>query len=128
VSATQAKINRAVPLRLGTAAIAADPVDGTTAPHMIMSPFTSTGMMTTGLALGLKAPTASSATAIAAGFTVSIWIQNPLTGAWFACASAVIPYGQPWGTFDFNASNVYFQVAAASVSVAGDIDFHAWEQ
>jgi hypothetical protein len=128
MGATQAKINRAVPLRLGTAAIAADPVDGTTPPHMIMSPFTSTGMMTTGLAVGLKAPSAAAATAIAAGFTLVIWIQNPLTGAWFACTPAVIPFGQPWGTFDFNASNLYFQVAAASVAVAGDVDIHAWEQ
>lgn len=128
MGASQAELNRGVPLRLGTAAIAADPVDGTTVPHMIMSPLTVTGLQTTGLFLGLKAPTVNPATAVAAGFAVVVWIQNPLTGAWFACSSASIPYGQPWGTFDFNASNLYFQVTAASVAVAGDIDFHAWEQ
>jgi hypothetical protein len=128
VSASQAEIGRGVPLRLGTAAIAADPVDGTTVPHMIMSRTTPTSLETTGLFLGLKAPTVNPATAIAAGFTVSVWLQNPITGAWFACASAAIAYGQAFGTFDFDASNLYFQVAAASVAVGGDIDFHCWEQ
>jgi hypothetical protein len=128
VGASQAEITRAVPLRLGTAAVAADPVDGETLPHWVMSPWTTTGLQTTGLAIGLKAPAVNPATAVAAGFSVVLWIWNPLTGAWFACATAVIPYGQPFGTFDFNASGIYLQIAAASVAAAGDVDVHAWEQ
>jgi hypothetical protein len=128
VAIRQALLNRAAPLRLTTAGIAAAPTDGTTLPHMQMSAQTPTGMTTTGLALGLKAPTVGSATAVAGGFTVSVWLVNPVTLAWFASASAVIDFSQVFVTFDFNASGVYFQVAAASVAVAGSIDFHAWEQ
>lgn len=124
----QALLNRAPPQRLGTAAIAAAPTDGTTLPHRQMSPVTPTGMTTTGLAIGLKAPSAGSATAIAAGFTVSLWLLNPVTLAWFSSSSASLNYGEAWVTFDFNASGLYYQVAAASVAVAGNIDFHVWEQ
>lgn len=124
----QASINRAPPQRLATAAIAAAPTDGTTLPHRIMSATTATGLQTTGLAIGLKAPSVGSATAVAAGFSVVVWILNPVTLAWFSCLAASIPYGECWVTFDFNASAIFYQVTAASVAGAGDIDFHVWEQ
>lgn len=127
--ASQAQLNRARPLRLTTAAIAAAPTDGTTDPVRIMSPRTPTGLRTTGLALGLKAPTnVTAATAVAAGFGVVLWLFNPITKAWFSCSTASINYGEAWVTFDFNASGIYIQVTAATVAVAGSIDFHPWEQ
>lgn len=124
----QALVNRARIFRLGTAAIASAPTDGTTQPHYAMFSVTQTGLATTGLAVGLKAPTVNPATAISAGFTVTLWLLNPVTLAWFSSASSSIPFGQAWVTFDFNASFLFFQIAAASVSVAGDVDFHVWEQ
>jgi hypothetical protein len=128
MAASQAELNRAPIQRLATTAIAAAPTDGTTLPHRIMSPRTVTLHKTTGFALGLKAPSSGSATAVAAGFSVVIWIYNPVSRAWFACAATDIGYNQAFVTFDFNASGLYFQVAAASVTLDGNIDFHCWEQ
>jgi hypothetical protein len=124
----QPLLNRAPPQRLSTGAIAAAPTDGTTLPHRQMSAVTPTGMTTTGLAIGLEAPTVGAATAIAGGFTVTIWLLNPVTLAWFSSSSAAIGFGEAFCTFDFNASGIYYQVAAASVAAAGLIDFHVWEQ
>lgn len=128
MAAQQASLTRARPLRLGTAAIAAAPVDGTTAPQREMSAINANGFPTTGLGLGLKAPTVGAAVPIAAGFSVVIWLYNPLTAMWFASSAAAIGFDQAWVTFDFNASALYFQILVASVSVAGDVDFHPWEQ
>jgi len=130
VAATQAALTRARPFRLSTATIAAAPTDGSagTAAHIILSPVTTTGLETTGIFLGLKAPSSGSATAVAAGFTVIPWFLNPVTFAWFAGASAAIAYNQAFTTFDIDAVGIYFQIDAASVSVNGNIDFHVAEQ
>ena len=126
--ASQAELNRAPIQRLGTAAIAAAPTDGTTIPHRIMAPWTTTGHKTTGFAIGLKAPAAGSAVAVAAGFSVIVWIYNPVARSWFACDPVSVDYNEAFVTFDFNASGLYFQIAATSVFTAGNIDFHCWEQ
>lgn len=128
MAASQSKLNRAKILRLATTNIASAPLDASNGPTYKMSPQTPTGLTTTGLALGLKAPNASPATAVAAGFSVVVWVINPVTLAWFSNSTAVIPFGQLFVTFDFNASGLYFQVLAASVAVDGNIDFHLWEQ
>jgi hypothetical protein len=130
MSASQAQLNRGRILRLATANIAAAPTDGVagTSPHYRMSAQTPTELQTTGLFLGLKAPTSGSATAIAAGFSVVVYLLNPVTRAWFSTSTTSVVYGAAFVTFDFNASSLYFQVTAGSVSVAGDIDFHLWEQ
>jgi hypothetical protein len=125
--ATQALLSRGPILRLGTAATAAAPVDGVTLPHYTMSPTTPTGLQTTGLALGLKAPTVSPA-ATGSAFSIILWILNPVTRAWFAAAAASIAFDEAFISFDFNACALYFQIEAASVSGAGDIDLHLWEQ
>lgn len=126
--ALQPEIIRGRIARLTTGNVAAAPADGVTQPALTLGPKTSTGLETTGFALGLKAPTAGAATAIAAGFSVVVWYANPVTLAWFAGASTSIPYDQLFTTFDVDAAAIYFQIAAASVSVAGDVDFHIFEQ
>lgn len=122
----QADVSRGRVLRLSTAAVTAAPTDGTTDPAMVMSSRTPTGLETTGLWIGLKAPTAGSATAGAGGFTVTVYVRNPTTGAWFSCSSTSMAYGQAFVTFDFNASELYFQIT--NVAVAGNVDVHVWEQ
>lgn len=126
--AQQSLIQRSPIYRLSTAAIAAAPTDGTTQPHVIMSPETPTGLQTTGLELGLKAPSAGAAVAVAAGFSVVCWVWNPLNGSWFSMAAVDVPYGQLFVSFDLDAHALYFQVTAASVATPGDIDFHVAEQ
>jgi hypothetical protein len=124
--ATQALLSRGTIVRLDTGVIAAAPVDGVTLPHYTMSPTTSTGQRTTGLALGIKAPTVGAA--VSAAFTVVLWIQNPVTRAWFSAAAEDIAYDEAFGSFDFNAAALYFQVDVASVTTPGLIDLHLWEQ
>jgi len=126
--ATQAALVRARPFRLTTTNINAAPVDGTTQAHFVMAPLSTTGLQTTGVMLGLKAPTVNPATAVAAGFSVIMWILNPVTRAWFAASAVSVPYNTAFVTFDLDASALYFQIDVASVSVAGDIDFHVSEQ
>jgi hypothetical protein len=124
----QGELNRAAILRLDTAVVAAAPTDGVATVHRTMSPRTPTNHRTTGLAIGLKAPTSGAAVAVAAGFSVVVWILNPVTAAWFACAAAAIKYGEAWVSFDFNASAIYLQIEAASVATPGLIDLHIWGQ
>jgi len=127
---SQAELGRGRPVRLATANVAAAPTDGVDATHLIMSPRTPTQMLSTGVFLGLKAPTdVTAATAVAAGFTLTVWVANPVTFAWFAMQAITgLAYSQAYVTFDLDASCLYFQIAAATVSVAGSIDFHVWEQ
>ncbi len=124
----QAKINRGKPLLLATASIAAAPTDGTTQPHLKMSPKSPTGLSTTGFFLGLKAPGSGAATAIAAGFSLVVWVVNPVGLRWFSTSTTVISYNQAFVTFDFNPSGLYFQITAASVAGAGNVYVHTWEQ
>ena len=134
MAASQSLLNRGPFARLGTAAIAAAPTDGTisaagTAPHRILGPQGPTGLQCTGFFLGLKAPSVSAAAAAtAAGFSVIVWVLNPLTNAWFSFEAVSIAYSQAFVSFDVNASSLYYQIEAASVLTPGDIDFHAWEQ
>jgi hypothetical protein len=123
--ATQALLSRGSILRLGTVASAAAPVDGVTLPHYTMSPMTPTGLLTTGLAIGLKAPAAGAA---AGTFSIVAWILNPVTRAWFAFAAAALDYNEALVSFDVNACALYFQIEAASVTTPGDVDLHLWEQ
>jgi hypothetical protein len=124
----QAELSRAAILRLATADIAAAPTDGVASIHRTMSPRTPTGQRTTGLAVGIKAPTVGAAVAVAGGFSLVAWVFNPVTSAWFACSAASIAFNEFWVSFDFNASSLYLQVEAASVATPGLLDFHLWEQ
>ncbi len=104
------------------------PTDGTTAPDLVMSPVTPTGLKTTGLSFGFKAPTAgtpAAAVAPAGGFTVVVWVRNPVTRAWFSCSSITVDYGQLFGTFDLDACELYFQISGQTSD--GGIDLHAME-
>jgi hypothetical protein len=126
MSATQALLSRGTIVRLDTGVIAAAPVDGVTQPHYTMSPTTPTGQKTTGLALGIKAPTVGAAASTA--FNVILWIQNPVTRAWFSAAAESIGFNEAFGSFDFNAASLYFQIDVASVTTPGLVDLHLWEQ
>lgn len=131
MAVAQVKVNRQRIFRWLAANIAAAPTDGAqnTNGQYNMSPKTTTGLITTGILLGLKAPTnVTAATAVAAGFSVIMWVLNPVTLAWFAATPVSVPYNQAFTTFDLDASTLYFQVDPASVSVAGSIDFHLTEQ
>jgi len=103
------------------------PTDGTTEPDWRMSPVTPTGLKTTGFVFGFKAPTAgaTAATAPAGGFTVVVWVRNPVTRAWFALQSVTVGYNQLFGTFDLDASEIYFQITGQTVG--GSIDVHPME-
>jgi hypothetical protein len=125
--ATQALLSRGRIVRLTTAAAAAAPVDGVTAPHFTMSPITATGLQTTGLALGLKAPTVGAA-ASTGSFSIIAWIMNPLTMSWFAFAAEDIDFSQGFVSFDIDAAALYFQIVASSVGTPGSVDLHLWEQ
>lgn len=124
-SLLQPRLTRGRIVRLGTAAIANAPNDGGTNPHLIMSPKTPTGVVTTGIAIGLKA---AGAEAVASGFLVTVWVLQPIYGYWFKCAPVALQYDEFADSFDINPAGLYFQVTAASVAVAGSIDFHCMEQ
>lgn len=127
MSTQQADINRGIPFRIATANVGAQPTDGVTLPHVVMSPVGATSLLTTGILFGFKAPTdGTSATAGAGGFTVVIWVANATLLAWFSSSSVSVSFDQAFSTFDFNASALFFQVT--NVNVAGNIDVHLIEQ
>jgi hypothetical protein len=128
---------QSVALRTNTDGIKNAPNNGSgvfsgTAPHLTMSPVTPTGLPTMGAQLsislqlgGIKSP----AVPVATGFIVTVWVRNPITYTWrkmspmtFATAGAS-DTDVFFVTEDLDASEIYFQVAAASVSVDGFIDF-----
>ena len=123
----QAKLSRGRPIKLGTAATANAPT-ANTEPHVRMSPKAPVGLETTGFFFGLVQPAVGGATPIAAGFTITVWVRNPVTKHWFAFQSQSVGYNQAWVTFDVDAAELYFQIAAASVSGAGNVYLEIWEQ
>lgn len=126
----QAEISGGRLFRVGTVGHAAAPVDGDagTAPDFTASPETRLGIKTTGLRLILKSPSAGGATAVGAGFTVTAWIRDPVCNVWGSGASVAMHYNEAWVCYDIDASEMYFQIAAASVAADGNIDFCVAEQ
>lgn len=101
------------------------------APHVVMSPVTPAGTPTFGaiLTIHILFTVMTPAIPVAGGFTVTPWFRNPLTYMWkktapvtFATAGvrdedvAFVITGLP-------PSEIYFQVAAASVAGDGWISF-----
>jgi hypothetical protein len=124
----QSNLTRLKIFRIATATNAAAPVDGTTQPTITLSPLAPTGLATTGILMGLKAPTTSPATPVAAGFSVVPWIRNPMTGDWFAGDTVSMPYGAAFSSFDFDACDLYFQFLAAGTAADGNVEIHISEQ
>lgn len=118
----QTEITAARPRRFNSVDTAEAPVDDVTEPMFTGSPLAPTGQRTTGFLIILKAPTTGSATAPADGFTVTPWIRDPTTKVWGSGVSYQIPYGQAWVCGDVGASELYFQIADATVD--GEIDVH----
>jgi hypothetical protein len=123
----QADLSAARTYRLGTAAHASAPTDGTTEPDIVLSPQAPGMLPTTGFLFGLKAPSAGSATAAAGGFTVTVWTRNPVLKQWFNWeATTGVDYDELFVTADIDSAELYFQIA--NVSVAGNVDVSVWEQ
>jgi len=111
------------------ARIAAPPTGGL--PDFTMSPVAVSKMPTTGLALMLQAPTSAgviAATPNAGGFGFFVWVRDPATGLWASFAEVTIAYQQLFVTFDIDASDLFFQLDAATVAVAGFIYIGIAEQ
>jgi len=116
----QAELTAAHLIQLGTSNAA--PVPGND-PHYTMSPVAPSGLKTTGLLLGLSAPSAGPATG---PFTLVVWIRDPLTKQWFSGSSFAIDFNQGFVTFDFDASDLFFQFTAAVAN--GFVYIHLMEQ
>lgn len=117
-------------VRLSTANIGSAPTDDSTEPHVTLSPYAGPQIPTTGFLFGMKAPTAptgvTAAVAGAGGFTVTLWVRNPATKAWFSARNVSIAYGEAWVCWGVDAAELFFQVG--NVSTPGQIDFHVAEQ
>lgn len=118
-------------VRITTAAHAAAPTDGSagTAPDYVSSALTPDGQPVASVAVLLKSPTApaavTAATALAGGFTVTVWMRNPITRQWGATASFSAAYDQWFTTGDFRGGELFFQIA--NVNVAGSLDVNVLE-
>jgi hypothetical protein len=112
-------------LRVLASAVATAPA-AQTEPHFVQSP-TIEGIPTRGFGLALVAPDSASpnaaATAIAAGFTVTVYRLIPSLGIYAAGMSkTAVPYQQQLVNFDMGGAQAfYFVIAAASVAVDGDL-------
>jgi hypothetical protein len=96
-------------------------------PTFVMSPETPTGQQTTGFLIFLKEPTTGTAAVpTAGGFTVTIWVRNPITYSWAAGAPVVMDYDQAFVTGDLDASEIYVQITGATTQ--GTILVHFAEQ
>lgn len=102
---------------------------GGTVPHFVISPFTISKLPTTGILLMLKQSLdATAATFVAAGAAVTAWVRDPNSLRWAAFATVNIPYNQLFVSYDIDASEIYFQIGAASVSFDGAVDIGIAEQ
>lgn len=114
-------------VRVQTATHLVAPVDGTTVPDVVTSPVNVAGAPTSGLQLMIKAPTfGTAATFTGAGFTVTVYVRNPVTKQWGSTAAFTMAFGEWWATGDFEGGELFFLLGA--VNVAGGIDFHVLEQ
>ncbi len=114
--------------RITTAANAGEP-DETTVPSMTLGPQAGAGLSTTGLVFSLQRPaTVTAAEPNTGGFGVTIWIRNPVTLSWASGETNTVDYRQAFDCFEFNASDLYFQIAAATVGTPGAIIVESMEQ
>jgi len=118
--------------------VSSDGGAGATEPDIVTSPLRADGQAPcTGFMLMLKSvgglvlgfPALVPATA--AGFTMTIWVRNPVTRQWGKTASFSILYDTWMRSFDFNGGDLYFQVDVASTTLAanafGFMDIHVVE-
>ncbi len=64
----------------------------------------------------------------AGGFSVIFWIRNPVTHSWASAAPVLIDFRQQFGSFEFDACDLYFQIDAATVTTPGAIIVEVMEQ
>lgn len=117
-------------VRISTASITRQSAPGVgLLPDIIMTPYTVSKMATTGLLLQLQAPASSTpAVPVAGGFTITVWLLDPVTGRWSAFDDIVIDYKELFVSFDIDASQLWFQVTGIALGGDGDIDFGIAEQ
>jgi hypothetical protein len=97
-----------------------------TDPDMATSPMRADGLApTTGLAIAIHKPLAAvhGTTGLepttAAGFTLTVWVRDPVTRWWAKTTPFSIPYGQWFRTFDLNGGDLYFQFDVSTFAAAG---------
>ena len=116
---------RVVRIRAHVDDAANPPVDGTTEPHITLSPNTPQGTPTMGFFLGLKAPTVETApTLIGTTIGIIVWIRNPVTKQWFSSAEVVVEYGQAFVCFDVGAAEIFFYADPAFYQIEFGGVFH----
>jgi hypothetical protein len=114
--------------RILTTANAAEP-DETTPPTITLGPQASSGLSTTGTVFSLQRPaTVTNAEAQPTGFSVVMWFRNPVTMSWASGAASLVFYRQFFGSFEFDATDIYFQIEASSVLSDGSIIIETMEQ
>jgi hypothetical protein len=104
----------------------AAPFDGVigTSPDFQMSPYTISKLSTTGLALMLGA--AGTAVAGAGGFSVTVWVRDPVTFTWAAFATVSIDRRQLFVSYDIDADEIWFQIG--NVAADGTLNIGIAEQ
>lgn len=126
----QSKITKARVVRISTSADDAGipPVDGTTSPHITLSPYTPQGTPTAGFFLGLKAPTVETApTLLGTKIGLVLYLRNPVTKQWFSSTAFEIEYNQAFVCFDVGAAELFFYIDPAYIDGPGVIHFHIGE-
>lgn len=117
--------------RIGTAAAASAPTNGTTAPHYTLSERTNWGSFTQGFLWAPHLPTAPAGTAATiggGGLSVTVWVRNPVTKRWANYAEITgVDEREAVVTFDSGPTDLYFQIASGSISANGDIDIDIME-
>lgn len=113
-------------LRVNTATDhTAAPTDGApgtgTDPDFILSPSAPGGVATGGFATFL----AAAATAGAGGFSVTVWVRDPVSYRWSAFQAVSMNTRELFMTWDVPASELYFQIG--NISVNGTVDIHVAE-
>lgn len=118
--------------RIGTAAAATAPTNGVTEPHYTLSNRTPWGAYTTGFLWSLHLPTAgpnAAATPGAGGFSVTVWVRNPVTRRWTNYSEITgVDEREAVVTYDTGPTELFFQIAAGSVAGNGDLDVEILEQ
>ena len=124
----QAELSGSRTIRIGTASHASAPTDGAlgTVPDMTLSTM-SPGGPTLGFLLQLRAPSSGAAVAGGGGFTVTVWVRDPVLRQWGSFeATTGVDFGELYTTADIDASELYFQIA--NVGTPGDVDVKISEQ
>jgi hypothetical protein len=86
------------------------------------------GLPTTGFLFSMFNVAGGGATAGAGGFTITLWVWNPIAQRWFSfAAKTLVNYDELYETYDIDGGALIF-VQVANVAVAGEFTFCFCEQ